>query len=167
MRGVEFQQSAEAGLTVFRPRNLLNAIPPILLFVAMPVLAVVSNPHQWGGRIVILVGCGLIPFLLPKLTTALKPFQLTLTANDGTVRVDGEPLESARVESRVLMTFLTRQTKCYSLSLWVMFTDGESRTVELGRFRTMLEVSNAAGTIEGFLLGNAVKSSPASSSSVR
>ena len=85
---------------------------------------------------------------------------------DGTIRVDGEPLESARVESRVRMTFLTREAKDYSLSLWVMFTDGETRTVELGRFRTMLEVSQAAGTIEAFLTGDTVQSSPASSSSV-
>ncbi len=166
MRGVEFQQSEESGLTLFRPRNLLNAIPPTLFFIAVPVLAVIGNPHEWAGRIVIIIGCGLVAFVLPRLTAALKPFTLTLTSTDGTIRVDGEPLESARVESRVRMTFLTREAKDYSLSLWVMFTDGETRTVELGRFRTMLEVSQAAGTIEGFLTGDTVESSPASSSSV-
>ena len=120
------------------------------------------GPTSLYGMIVVGVGAGFLPWLLPKLSAALRIFEVTLRHEQGVVRVDQEPLEAARVETRVLTTFFTQDPKGYSLSLWVLFTQGGSRDVELGRFATLLEVSQASWTIEAFLARASIKSQSAS-----
>lgn len=125
-------------------------------------LVIFLGPTSLYGMIALAVGAGGLPWLLPKLSAALRTFEVTLCRSQGTVLVDGDPLEAARVESRVLTTFFTQDPKGYSLSMWVLFTEGASRDVDLGRFRTMLEVSQASWTIEAFLATASIASKPAS-----
>ena len=122
----------------------------------------VIGPTSLYGMIAIGVGAGFLPWLLPRLSAALRTFEVTLSHRQGAVLVDQEPLEAARVETRVVVTFFTQDPKGYSLSLWVLFTEGGSRDVELGRFRTLLEVSQASWTIEAFLATASIRSKPAS-----
>lgn len=115
------------------------------------------GPVTLYGMILLGVGAGFLPWLLPRLSAALRTFQVTLSHHQGAVLVDEEPLEAARVETRVVCTFFTQDPKGYSLSLWVLFTEGGSRDVELGHFRTLLEVSQASWTIEAFLALASIK----------
>ena len=162
MRGVEFHQASDEVLTIRRRRNPRRALGPAFALVAWIGLLLLIGPASIYGMIVIGVGAGCLPWLLPKLSGALRMFEVRLTHNQGAVWVDGEPLEAARVETRLVCTFFTQDPKGYSLSLWVLFTEGSSRDVELGRFRTLLEVSQASWTIEAFLAMAAIKSKPAS-----
>ena len=120
------------------------------------------GPASLYGMIVIGVGAGFLPWLLPKLSAALRHFEVRLSLHPDAVRVDDEPLEAARVETRLICTFFTRDPKGYSLSLWVLFVEGSSRDVELGRFATLLEVSEASWIIEAFLARASIPSKPAS-----
>ena len=158
MRGVEFQQGSDEVLTVRRRRSPRSAIAPAAAILVWVGLVVFIGPTTLYGMILLGAGAGCLPWLLPKLSAALRNFEVTLTHAQGTVRVDGEPLEAARVESRVVTTFFTRDPKGYSLSLWVLFCEGSSRDVELGHFKTLLDVSQASWTLEAFLATASIKS---------
>jgi hypothetical protein len=162
VRGVEFQQASNEELTIRRRRSVRAALAPLLALVSWIAVVVLLGPPTLYGMIVLGIGSGCLPWLLPKLSAALRTFHITLSNEQGTVRVDGELLEAARVETRVVTTFFTQDPKGYSLSLWVVFAEGSSRDVELGRFKTLLEVSQASWTIESFLATASVKSQPAS-----
>ena len=162
MRGVEFQQGSDEVLTIRRRRSPRGAVAPLGALVGWIALVFVVGPLSIYGMIILGVGAGCLPWLLPRLSAALRTFEVRLSHEQGTVRVDEEPLEAARVETRVVCTFFTRDPKGYSLSLWVLFTEGGSRDVELGRFKTLLEVSQDSWTIETFLAMASIKSKPAS-----
>lgn len=162
MRGVEFQQATEEMLTIRRRRSWRAAIVPLLALTGWVCVLAMIGPASLYGMIVLAVGAGILPWLLPRLSAAVRNFEITLARSPSGVLVDGEPLESARVESRVVCTFFTQDPKGYSLSLWVLFVEGGSRDVELGRFRTLLDVSQASWTIEAFLATASIASQPAS-----
>ncbi len=165
MRGIEFQQAYDEtleALTVRRRRNLRAAIVPLVGVVAWVSTLVAIGPLSFYGMLSIGVGLGVLLWLVPKLAVAVKAFEITLTQNEGALSVDGELLESARVETRVLFTYFTKNPKGYSLSLWMLFSQGGSRDVELGRFSNLLEASQASWTIEAFLATASTRSKSAS-----
>ena len=167
MHGIEFQQGSDELLTIRRLRNPKAALVPGGAIAGWIALVVVIGPTSVYGMICIGVGAGVLPWLFPRIIAAVRTFEVTLSHAQGAVRVDLEPVEAARVETRVVTTFFTRNPKGYSLSLWVLFTEGSSRDIELGRFRTLLDVAQASWTIEAFLARAAIKSKPASQSGVR
>jgi hypothetical protein len=163
VRGVEFQQASDETLTVRRRRSPRAAIGPCAALAVWIAVLVLIGPTSLYGMIILGVGAGFLPWVLPKLSAAFRTFEITLSNEQGTVMVDHEALEAARVETRVVTTFFTQDPKGYSLSLWVLFAQGGSRDVELGRFRTLLEVSQASWTIEAFLAMASIKSKDRSS----
>ena len=162
MRGVEFQQVSNDVLTIRRRPSARAAFAPAFVLVAWITLLLLLGPLTLYGLIVLGVGVGFLPWLLPKLGAAVRTFEVNLSHEQGVIRVGQEPLESARVETRVVTTFFTQDPKGYSLSLWVMFAAGGSQDIELGRFRTLLEVSEASWKIESFLAMAPLKSQLAS-----
>ena len=159
---MEIQQASDEVLTIRRRPSPRAALPTAAALSAWIGAVVFIGPTSLYGMILIGVGAGFLPWLLPKLSAALRTFEVTLSHNQGGVMLAHEPLEAARVETRLVVTFFTQAPKGYSLSLWVMFTEGGSRDVELGRFKTLLEVSQASWTIEAFLAMASIKAKPAS-----
>ena len=74
----------------------------------------------------------------------------TLVRTNGRLLLDGEPLDMARVELRVLKWPLTSVPNGYALSLWVMTASGPE-DVPIGQFPTMLEATALSGTLEEFV----------------
>lgn len=98
--------------------------------------------------------------VLPVLGVALWRFsrvsQRTLVRLNGRLLLDGEPLELARVELRMLKMPITRVPTGYALSLWVMTASGPE-DVPIGHSRTLLEASTLSGQLEEFVQRSSVK----------
>lgn len=123
----------------------------------------------WGATLLVLVGSlalvdlssgsGLFTLFLdavlfPVIVVALlrlgKTQERTLVRANSRLLLDGEPLEMARVELRVLKMPITRVPTGYALSLWVMTASGPE-DVPIGRFATLLEASALSGQLEDFV----------------
>jgi hypothetical protein len=98
----------------------------------------------------VVVGVVLLPVATLRALAALRRGQHTLVRAAGRLSLDGEPLELARVELRVLKRPITRVPTGYQLSLWVMTSAGP-QDLELGRYRTLIEASRVSGTLEEFV----------------
>jgi hypothetical protein len=98
--------------------------------------------------------------LMPMVGVALSRFARTtersLVRSNGRLLLDGEPLELARVELRVLKMLITRVPTGYALSLWVMTASGPE-DVPIGNSRTLLEASALSGQLEDFVARANVK----------
>lgn len=123
----------------------------------------------WGGVLLAFIGLGFLPewgsglallwltaaaFVVPTLavllTRLLRSSERTLVRANGRLLLDGEPLELARVELRVLKWPFTSVPNGYALSLWVMTASGPE-DVPIAQFPTMLDATALSGTLEEFV----------------
>lgn len=98
----------------------------------------------------VVVGLVVLPLATLKAVRALKRRQYTLVRTTGRLLLDGEPLELARVELRVVKMPITRVPTGYDLSLWVMTAAGP-QDLPLGRYRTLIDASRVSGDLEEFV----------------
>jgi hypothetical protein len=100
---------------------------------------------------VLLVGAVLMPIVAVKAIRAAVTQRHILVRAPGRLLLDGEPIEAARIELRVIRHWLLRRPHRYALSLWALVGRGEQVDVELGGYPTMLEASMLSGQMEDFL----------------
>lgn len=91
-----------------------------------------------------------VPAIIVTMSRLARVRERTLVRTHGRLLLDGEPLELARVELRVLKWPLTSMPTGYGLSLWVMTASGPE-DVPIGQFKTMLEATALSGTLEEFV----------------
>lgn len=117
--------------------------------VALALLAVVdlSSPEGFG---LLAVNMVFLPAVAVWLSRWGHRFRRTLARAQGRLLLDGEPIEVARAELRVLKMPLTRVPVGYALSLWVMTAAGPE-DIPIGRFATLLEATALSGRLEDFL----------------
>jgi hypothetical protein len=96
-------------------------------------------------------GVMVLPLVLVRAFRSARARRNVLVRAPGRLLLDGEPLEVARVELRVLRHWLFRTPRGYGLSLWALVGRGEPVDVELGRFVSMLDASLVSGQMEEFL----------------
>ncbi len=92
-----------------------------------------------------------VPLVTVKALRAAVAKRHVLVRSPGRLLLDGEPLEAARVELRVIKHWLLRRPHRYALSLWALVGRGEQIDVELGQYPSMLEASQLSGQMEEFL----------------
>lgn len=127
-------------------RAALWALPTLLYW---PVFRLLDT----GSGVTLLwvvVGLGLLPLATLKALRALKRAEYTLVRTPGRLLLDGEPLELARVELRVLKMPITKVPTGYELSLWVMTAAGPL-DLPLGRYKTLIDASRVSGELEDFV----------------
>ncbi len=103
-----------------------------------------------GGQLTLIVDMVVFPVLAVALMRLARTQERTLVRANARLLLDGEPLEMARVELRVLKMPITRVPTGYALSLWVMTASGPE-DVPIGRFATLIEASNLSGQLEDFV----------------
>ncbi len=64
---------------------------------------------------------------------------------------EGEELEVARVETRMMLTPLVRVPSAYRLSIWGLTVEGRAVEILLGERRDLLSASRIAGALEDFI----------------
>lgn len=130
------------------------ARPGRLVFPALAVAAFCAGVTFTGGGLMIiigLVGLVLMPLVGIKAVRSAVSRRHVLVRTPGRLLLDGEPIEAARVELRVLKHWLLRRPHRYALSLWALVGRGEQLDIELGHHSTMLEASMLSGQMEEFL----------------
>lgn len=118
-------------------------------FAALGLLLAIDRDSGFG-LVVFMVNLGLLPVLGVFFSRAFRKSERTLVRTNGRLLLDGEPLEMARVELRVLKMPITRVPTGYALSLWVMTASGPE-DVPIGHSRTLLEASSLSGQLEDFV----------------
>lgn len=103
-----------------------------------------------GGQFTLIADTVIFPLLAVALMRLAKTKERTLVRATSRLLLDGEPLEMARVELRVLKMPITRVPTGYALSLWVMTASGPE-DVPIGRFSTLIDASNLSGQLEDFV----------------
>ena len=102
------------------------------------------------GAITLIIDLVLFPLIAIALIRLARTQERTLVRANNRLLLDGEPLELARVELRVLKMPITRVPTGYALSLWVLTASGPE-DVPIGRFATLIEASNLSGQLEDFV----------------
>lgn len=120
-----------------------------VLFALVGMLALIDLGSA-GGQLTLIVDLVVFPLLVIALLRLAKTQERTLVRANNRLLLDGEPLELARVELRVLKMPITRVPTGYALSLWVMTASGPE-DVPIGRFATLIEASNLSGQLEDFV----------------
>lgn len=92
-----------------------------------------------------------VPLTTVKAIRAAVSRRHVLVRSTGRLLLDGEPLEAARIELRVVKHWLLRRPQKYALSLWALIGRGEQVDVELGSYGSMLDASQLSGQMEEFL----------------
>ena len=103
-----------------------------------------------AGAFLFITDAILLPILAVALVRLGRPQERTLVRANNRLLLDGEPLEMARVELRVLKMPITRVPTGYMLSVWVMTASGPE-DVPIGRFATLIEASSLSGALEDFV----------------
>ena len=97
-----------------------------------------------AGAFVLIVDMAILPILGVALLRLARTQERTLVRANNRLLLDGEPLEMARVELRVIKMPITRVPTGYALTVWVMTASGPE-DVPIGRFATLLEASALSG----------------------
>lgn len=135
-------------LRVGRDRHQLALLGLVFAGVAAAV-GLVDRDSGWGV-VTWFLGLATLPALGVFLFRAGRATERHLVRSNGRLLLDGEPLEMARVELRVLKMPITRVPTGYALSLWVMTATGPE-DVPIGHSRTLLEASSLSGQLEEFV----------------
>jgi hypothetical protein len=96
-------------------------------------------------------GLFVVPWVALRVWRAGKRDRHVLVRGQGRLVLDGQPLDVARIETRLVRHPLLRLPAGYAVSLWGMEVDGRPVELELGRHATLMEAARAAGELEEFL----------------
>lgn len=117
---------------------------------ALAVLTALVDLSSGQGLLALFIDALVFPLVGVGLARWARTQERTLVRAHGRLLLDGEPLELARVELRVLKLPITRVPTGYALSLWVMTASGPE-DVPIGRSATLLEASALSGQLEDFV----------------
>jgi hypothetical protein len=137
-------------LELLRPVRPAKLVLPFLLICAWSAVLFVM-PSSPLTLTLLCVGVVLLPVVMVRAFRQFRARRNVLVRAPGRLLLDGEPLEVARIELRVLKHWLFRTPRGYALSLWALIGRGEPLDVELGRFQSMLDASLVSGQMEDFL----------------
>lgn len=121
-----------------------------LTLLALAVCTALLELSSGQGLFALFVDAVTFPLVGVGLLRWARKQERTLVRANARLLLDGEPLELARVELRVLKMPITRVPTGYALSLWVMTATGPE-DVPIGRSATLLEASTLSGQLEDFV----------------
>lgn len=130
---------------------------PFALGLPIGLLVLFAGAVWWAGPItgtglaLLTVGGVLVPLTGLRALRAFRPQNHVLVRGGGRLLLNGEGLDIARLELRVLKHPLWRRPSGYALSLWALIGRGDPVDLELGEFSTMLEAAMLSGQLEEFL----------------
>lgn len=113
-------------------------------------LLAVADLSTGVGFLLLLLESLALPALVIRTLRMGQRRERSLVRTNGRLLLDGEPLDLARVELRVLKMPITNVPTGYALSLWVMTAAGPE-DIPIGRSRTLLEASALSGQLEDFV----------------
>lgn len=131
-----------------RARTLLGAAAALAAWL---LLLLWRGPESRDGLALWVAGLFVVPWVCLKVWRGMRRQRHVLVRGAGRLLLDGQPLDVARIETRLVKHPLWRVPRGYAVSLWGMELDGSPVELELGRHATLMEASRAAGELEEFL----------------
>lgn len=131
-----------------RAVTLLGAAAVLAVWV---VLLWWRGPESRDGLALWVTGLFVVPWVCLRLWRGMRRRRHVLVRGAGRLLLDGQPLDVARIETRLVKHPLWRTPRGYAVSLWGMELDGRPVEVQLGRHATLMDASRAAGELEDFL----------------
>jgi hypothetical protein len=138
-------------LELSRPARPAQLVFPLLMTGFFATAAWAVGPMTGTGLALLSVAGVLMPLLTVRAFRRFRPRRHVLVRSSSRLLLDGEPLEVARIELRVLKHWLLRRPRGYCLSLWALIGGVESLDLELGRFTDILQASQLSGQMEDFV----------------
>ncbi len=119
---------------------------------AAVLLTLCAVPHNVAALLGLSFALALVlaPFLAVAAWRALAVQRRVIVRRPGRLLVDGDPVEFARVELRVIEPPFRRRAKRFALSLWVMAPNGPE-DILLGAYQSLVLASLQADEWETFL----------------
>jgi hypothetical protein len=131
-----------------RPLGLLGAAAALTVWLA---LLLWRGPESRDGLALWVTGVFLVPWVALRVWRGSRRERHVLTRGGGRLVLDGQPLDVARIETRLVRHWLLRLPRGFAVSLWGMEVDGRPVELELGRHATLMDAARAAGELEEFL----------------
>lgn len=150
MRRISVTQSRPDYMVIHVGRDRARLVVWGTTFLILAGVLALVDLSSVGGAFLIITDMVIFPILAVALLRWGRPQERTLVRANGRLLLDGEPLEMARVELRVIKMPITRVPTGYLLSVWVMTASGPE-DVPIGRFATLLEASALSGQLEDFV----------------
>lgn len=150
MRRISVAQSRPDYMVVHVGRDRSRLVLWGAVLLALVGMLALIDLDSAGGQLTLIADLVVFPLLVIALLRLARTQERTLVRANNRLLLDGEPLELARVELRVLKMPITRVPTGYALSLWVMTASGPE-DVPIGRFATLIEASNLSGQLEDFV----------------
>lgn len=128
-----------------------RAFGAVLIFATWLSLLVWRGETSRDGVALWVTGAVLLPWVGLRIFRALQRERHVLVRGSGRLLLDGQPLDVARVETRLVRYPLLQIPAGYAVSLWGMEVDGRAVELQLSRHATLMAASAAAGELEEFL----------------
>ena len=136
-------------LELLRPPRPSLLVLPVLIAAAFAAGLWFTSGNT--SVVVLFFAAIVVPLTAVKAVRAAVSKRHVLVRSSGRLLLNGEPLEAARVELRVIKHWLLRRPHRYALSLWALIGRGEQLDVALGEYPSVLEASQLSGQMEEFL----------------
>jgi hypothetical protein len=150
VRRISVTQSRPDYMVIHVGRDRARLVVWGITFLALAGVLAFVDLSNVGGAFLLMADMVILPVLAVALLRWGRTQERTLVRANGRLLLDGEPLEMARVELRVIKMPITRVPTGYLLSVWVMTASGPE-DVPIGRFATLLEASALSGQLEDFV----------------
>lgn len=150
MRRISVTQSRPDYMVIHVGRDRARLVLWSAAFLVLASLLFLTRLSTAGGAFVLMADVVLLPVIAVALVRLGRTQERTLVRANSRLLLDGEPLELARVELRVLKMPITRVPTGYLLSVWVMTASGPE-DLPIGRFATLIEASALSGQLEDFV----------------
>ena len=150
MRGVVLHSSVDE-LTVETPRSLHALFGPLIASAMWGLALLWLGLDMWSGYATLGLGVLVVPAVLINVFRYTRPQRILLERKGGLLWCNQEPLETARVEMRVVHGWFLMVPKNYRLSLWALTIEGKALELELGHAKSLVTASETAGVVDEFL----------------
>jgi hypothetical protein len=156
MRKVTISQPRVDCLEVRSDRDWRRALGAAGALLVTSGLILIPERGSLASIAALVLGAATMVVIGLSLRASLTSRHHLLTRSSGRLVLDGEPLEMARVELKLVVTPIFRRPAGCVLTLWVVTAAGPLE-LPLGRFATMLEASKTSGLVEDFVQRAGVK----------
>lgn len=136
------------GLELVSQRSL-KLLAIVSVYSALAVANFVAATEGWRLAIALITSVPL-PVLWVFALRSARSRKVLLRREGQRVFCNGEELEVARIENRVVFSLL-KVPRAYALSLWGLTIEGRAIEVSLGELPDLFAASKMAGTVEDFL----------------
>lgn len=136
------------GLELVSQRSL-KLLAIVSVYSALAVANFVAATEGWRLAIALITSVPL-PVLWVFALRSAHSRKVLLRREGQRVFCNGEELEVARIENRVVFSLL-KVPRAYALSLWGLTIEGRAIEVSLGELPDLFAASKMAGTVEDFL----------------